>query len=66
MYFQPLPTHMNHLYLYHLDSIRSWFGKRGYPTKLVDNQLRRVVENRPQQLPEHQKKQTNTELVCHM
>ena len=56
MYFQPLPIHMNHLYIYHLGSIRSWFGKRGYPKKLVGNQLRRVVENRPEQLPEHQKK----------
>ena len=40
----------------HLESIRSWFGKRGYPKKPVDNQLRRVVENRPEQLPEHQTK----------
>ena len=40
----------------HLESIRSWFGKRGYPKKLVDNQLRRVVENRTEQLPEHQTK----------
>ena len=40
----------------HLESIRSWFGKRGYPRKLVNNQLRRVVENRPEQLPEHQTK----------
>ena len=38
----------------HLESIRSWFGKRSYPKKLVDNQLRRVVENRPEELPEHQ------------
>ena len=29
------------------------FLVRGYPKKLVDNQLRRVVENRPEQLPEH-------------
>ena len=43
----------------HLESIRSWFGKRGYPKKLVDNQLRRVVENRPEQLPEHKKKTRN-------
>ena len=28
----------------------------GYPKKLVDNQLRSVVENRPEQLPEHQTK----------
>ena len=40
----------------HLESIRSWFGKWGYPKKLVDNQLRSVVENRPEQLPEHQTK----------
>ena len=40
----------------HLESIRSWFGKRGYPKKLVHNQLRRVVENRPEQLTEHQTK----------
>ena len=40
----------------HLESIHSWFGKCGYPKKLVDNQLRRVVENRPEQLPEHQTK----------
>ena len=33
----------------HLETIRSWFGKRGYPKKRVDNQLRRVVENRPEQ-----------------
>ena len=40
----------------HVESIRSWFGKRSYPKKLVDNQLRRVAENRPGQLPEHQTK----------
>ena len=40
----------------HLESMRSWFGKCGYPKKLVDNQLRRVVENRPEQLPEQQTK----------
>ena len=40
----------------HLESIRSWFRKRGYPKKLVDNQLRRVVENKPKQLPKHQTK----------
>ena len=64
MYFQPLPIHMNHLYIYHLESIRSWFGKRGYPKKLVDNQLRRVVENRPEQLPEHQKNPKKTRNWC--
>ena len=36
--------------------LRSWFRKRGYPTKLVDNQFRRVVENRPEQLSEYQTK----------
>ena len=40
----------------HLESIHSWFGKQGYPKKLVDNQLRRVGEKRPEQLPEHQAK----------
>ena len=40
----------------HLESIRSCFGKRGYPKKLVDNQLRRVVENRHEKLFEHQTK----------
>ena len=40
----------------HLESIRSWFGKCGYPRKLVDNQLRRVVQTRIEQLPEHQTK----------
>ena len=40
----------------HLGSIRFWFGKRGYPKKLVDNQLRKVVENRSEQLSEHQRK----------
>ena len=48
----------------HLESIRSWFGKRGYPKKLVDNQLWRVVENRPEQLPEHQKKTPNWCATC--
>ena len=40
----------------HLESIRSWFEKRVYTKKLVDNQLRRLVENRPEQLTEHQTK----------
>ena len=45
----------------HLESIRSWFGKGGYPKKLVDNQLRRgVVGNRPEPLPEHQKNPEKT------
>ena len=38
----------------HVESICSWFGKHGYPKKPVDNQLRTLVENRPEQLPEHQ------------
>ena len=29
----------------HLESIPSWFGRRGYPKKFVDNQLKRVVEH---------------------
>ena len=33
----------------HLESIRSCFGKRGYHKKLMENQLRGVVENRPEQ-----------------
>ena len=48
----------------HLESIRSWFGKRGYPKKIVYNQVRRVVENRPEQLPEHQKKTWNWCATC--
>ena len=47
----------------HLDSIRSWFGKRSYPKKLVDNQPRRVVESRPEQ---YQNIKQNMELVCHL
>ena len=34
----------------HLESLRSWFGKRGYTKKLVDNQIRRVLESKPEQL----------------
>ena len=33
----------------HLESLRSWFGKRGYPKRLVDNQIRRVLESKPEQ-----------------
>ena len=40
----------------HLDITRSWFGKHGYPKKLVDNHLRRIAENRPKELPEYQTK----------
>ena len=40
----------------HIQTIRSWFGKRGYPKKRVDNQLRKVIENRLEQLPGHQAK----------
>ena len=40
----------------HHESIHSWFGKCGYPKKLVDNQLRSAVENRTEQLTEHQTK----------
>ena len=45
-----------HIYIYYIYIVRSWFDKRGYPKKLVDNQLRKVVENRLEQLPEHQTK----------
>ena len=38
-----------------LESLRFWFGKGGYPQKLVDNQLTRVVQNRLEQ-SEHQTK----------
>ena len=34
----------------HLESLRSWFGKRDYPKKLVDNQITRVFESKPEQL----------------
>ena len=48
----------------HLESIRSWFGKWAYPKKLVGNQLRRIVESRPEKLPEHQTKHgTSVSLV---
>ena len=42
----------------HLESIRSWFGKRVYPNKLLDNQLRRVLKNRLKQLFVQQMKQS--------
>ena len=32
----------------HLQSLCSWFGKRGYPKKLVENQIRRVLERKPE------------------
>ena len=34
----------------HLESFRSWFGQHGYLKKLVDNQIRRVLESKPEQL----------------
>ena len=40
----------------HLESIRYWFGKGDYPKKLVDNQFRRIVESRLEQISEHQTK----------
>ena len=40
----------------HLESLRSWFRKRAYPKKLVDNQIRRVLERKPEQLLENQTK----------
>ena len=42
----------------HLGSwlILSWFGKCCHLKKLANNQLRRVVENRLEQLPEHRTK----------
>ena len=40
----------------HLESLRFWFGKRGYPKELVDNQIRRVLERKPEQLFESRTK----------
>ena len=34
----------------HLESLRFWFGTRGYPKKLVDNQIRRVLESKSEHL----------------
>ena len=34
----------------HLENLRSWFGKGGYPKELVDNQIRRILESKPEQL----------------
>ena len=34
----------------YLKSLRSCFGKGGYPKKLVDNDIRRIFENKPEQL----------------
>ena len=46
----------------HLESLR--FGKRGYPKGLVDNQIRRVLERKPEQLFEsHRKTGTSVSLV---
>ena len=52
----------------HIQSLRCWFGKCGYPKKLVDNQLRWILESKLEQLPEHQTKhETCVPLVvtCH-
>ena len=32
----------------HLLSLPSWFGKRGYPKELVNNQIMRVLESKPE------------------
>ena len=45
-----------HWHLKNTLSILSWIVKLVYPKKVVDNQLRRVVENRPEQLTENQTK----------
>ena len=34
----------------YLKSLRSCFGKDGYPKKLVDNEIRRIFESKPEQL----------------
>ena len=40
----------------HLESLRSWFGKRGYPKKRVNSPIRRVLERKPEQLFESRTK----------
>ena len=40
----------------HLKSLCSWFYKRRYPKELVDNQIRRVFERKPEQLFERSTK----------
>ena len=37
----------------HLKNLLSWFDKHGYPKQLVDNQIRRVLESKTEQLFEH-------------
>ena len=39
-----------------LENLRSWFGNRGYPKELVDSQIRRVLERKPEQLFESRAK----------
>ena len=39
-----------------LESLRSWFGKRGYPKELVENQIWTVLERKPEQLFESRTK----------
>ena len=39
-----------------LESLRSWFGKRGYPKKRIDNLISRVLESKPGQLFENRAK----------
>ena len=39
-----------------LESLRSWFGKRGYPKKRIDNPISRVLESKPEQLFENRAK----------
>ena len=40
----------------HLESLRSWFGKRSYPEKFVENQIMRVLESKPERLFERSTK----------
>ena len=48
----------------HLESLGFWFGKRGYPKELVDSQIRRVLERKPEQVFEsHTKAGTGVPLV---
>ena len=48
----------------HLENLRTWFYKRGYPQKVVDTQLKRVAEQSPTELFERtEKKDTGVPLV---
>ena len=46
----------------HLENLRSWFCKRGYPKEVVDGQLKRVLEH-GSALGTREKKDTGVPLV---